>query len=167
MQLIIEFTGFLDNVRKNAEEFDRVAKQLESVPTIPTLFRKHTTEPGALPRLRSVYCPMCGIYFTESEYLCSVISDERTLWIANMITHYRHNHIESWNKCWGPGGGRYRSGWFGDYDTQKRKVNERAKRQIIRKARAYLHYHKITSKHFEGLQHNDEETLALASIMLG
>lgn len=111
--------------------------------------------------------PICGEYKMESEYLASVISEPGTLWIANMITHYRHTHISSWNKCWGYGGGRYRSGWFGSYEDEKRKVNERAKRQILRKAGAYMRIHKINSRHFEGLQHNDEETLALARKALG
>lgn len=113
------------------------------------------------------YCPLCRAYFPESEYLRTAIGDERTLWIANMITHYRHTHITSWNKCWGYGGGRYRSKWFGDYETEKHKVNERAKRQIIKKATQFLKLHKISSHHFESLMHNDKETLTLAKARLG
>ena len=79
-----------------------------------------------------------------------------------MVTHYRHCHITSWNKCWGRGGSRYRSGWFGDYDTQKRIVNERAKRQIIRKCRDFLLLHKISSEHFKNLQGGEEKTFQLA-----
>lgn len=139
-----------------ANEFEREKKAFDALDTLPALFR--TGE---------VYCPLCGRYFHESAYLKTVIEDNGTLWIANMITHYRHNHISSWNKCWGYGGGRYRSGWFADYESEKRKVNERAKRQIIRKAAGYMKLKHITSKHFEGLQHNDEETLALARAVLG
>jgi len=83
-----------------------------------------------------------------------------------MVTHYRHTHITSWDKCWGRGGRFYRSGWFGDYESEKRQVNERAKRQIIRKALDYLLFHKINVKHFEMLESNQLETIELAKKML-
>lgn len=114
-----------------------------------------------------VFCPLCKTTFQESDYLKTVIPDPKVLWIANMITHYRHNYIKSWNKCWGYGGGRYRSGWFGDYDAEKTKVNNRAKRQIIRQAAIFLKHHGIDATHFEQLQQNDYETLALAKAKLG
>jgi len=97
-----------------------------------------------------------------------VIEDERVLFIANNITHYRHTHIESWNKCWGQYGGYYRNAaHFGDYDEEKAKVNERAKRQIIRKGKDYLKLQGITAKHFEELQNNEDKTLELARKTLG
>lgn len=108
------------------------------------------------------YCPICKSLFPASEYLREAIEDEKARYVANMVTHYRHCHISSWNKCWGRGGSRYRSGWFGDYDTQKALVNERAKRQIIRKCRDFLLLHKISSEHFAMLQGKDEKTFQLA-----
>ena len=109
------------------------------------------------------YCPMCEKYFNESEYLRKVIETEKTLWLANMVTHYRHHHIKSWNRCWSyRSGNYYRSGWFGDYEEEKSKVNERAKRQIIRKCTAYLIHFNIEVKDFEGLQYNDDATIELA-----
>ena len=49
-----------------------------------------------------VYCPICKHYFDGSEYLKTVfLDDEKTLWFANMVMHYRYTHITSWNKCWG------------------------------------------------------------------
>ncbi|QQS35754.1 MAG: hypothetical protein IPM56_16155 [Ignavibacteriales bacterium] len=113
-----------------------------------------------------VYCPLCKKYFPESTYLASNITDMKVLWLANMVTHYRHTHITSWNKCWGHGGHNYRSGWFGDYETEKKKVNERAKRQIFRKCWRYMNYHFILVDHVLQLQNNDKKTIALANKML-
>ena len=111
---------------------------------------------------KKVYCPICGTWFNESDYLRKVIPDEKVLWFANTITHYRHTHITSWNKCWGHNGYRYRNKWFGDYDDEKRKVNERAKRQIIRKAKSFMNSNNISSEHIMALQYNDQKTIDLA-----
>lgn len=112
------------------------------------------------------FCPICKKYNKQSEYLRTVIADEKTLWLANMITHYRHQHISSWNKCWGKNGSRYRSKWFTDYDYEKAAVNERAKRQIIRKCKSYLIENKIELKHFQMLPQNEDATLVLAKMEL-
>jgi hypothetical protein len=111
---------------------------------------------------KTFYCPICSTYRQDSEFLRNAIPDEKVRWIANMITHYRHSHISSWNKCWGYHGGSYRSGWFGDYEQEKIKINNRAKRQIIRKATSFLIEHKITSAHFKELLNNDDKTIQLA-----
>jgi hypothetical protein len=95
-----------------------------------------------------------------------VIKDEKVLWLANMITHYRHEHITSWNKCWGYNGRYYRSGWFGDYESEKMMVNERAKRQIVRKANQFLIDNKIELEHFRQLQNTSEETIRLVEKIL-
>lgn len=109
------------------------------------------------------YCPICGQSNPISEYLKTVFeNNERMIWLSNMITHYRHNHITSWNKCWGYNGHRYRRDWFGDYDEEKQKVNERAKRQIIRKAIPFLKHHSIGVECFQQLEWNDEKTIELA-----
>ena len=109
-----------------------------------------------------IECPICGNPFYCSDYLKSVIDDELVLWFANMIMHYRHNHIESWNKCWSKNGNSYRQRWFKDYDSEKRKVNERAKRQIIRKCKNYLIEIGMTVEHVMQLQFNDQKTTDLA-----
>lgn len=113
-------------------------------------------------RSYTLKCPICGQMFSCSEYLKGVIKDEKVLWLANMITHYRHNHITSWNKCWERNGGYYRNGWFGDYNEEKKLVNERAKRQIIRKAKEFLIENEFTVEHFEQLQDSTEKTIELA-----
>ena len=124
--------------------------------------------PALFNQYDNCYCPICKRYFESSDYLATVIEDDRVLFIANNITHYRHTHIESWNKCWGRYGGYYRNAaHFGNYDEEKAKVNERAKRQIIRKGKDYLKLQGITSKHFESLQNNENKTLELARKILG
>ena len=56
----------------------------------------------------------------------------------------------------------YRRSYSFDYDSAKTDVNERAKRQIIRKATAYLIHYGIDVKTFEGLDYNEDKTLELA-----
>ncbi len=116
-----------------------------------------------LDYIRYCTCPICNQHFTKSEYLAEVFKDDpKALFIANLITHHRHRHIESWNRCWGQNGDHYREKWFGDYEQEKQKVNERAKRQIIRKATDVLIGLGITSETFKKLQGSDEKTIALA-----
>lgn len=113
-----------------------------------------------------LFCPICSSEFLGSDYLRVVFKDYKTRWLANMVTHYRHNHITSWNKCWGKNGSRYRSNWFGDYDAEKMKINERAKRQIIRKAKQYLNTNGINVSHFLELENTEERTITLATKVL-
>lgn len=109
----------------------------------------------------TVYCPHCDRRFDGSEYLATVFSDdERALWLANMVMHHRHDHITSWNKCWGYGGRYYRTAaHFGNYDEEKAKVNERAKREIARKCKEYIIKNNINEEVFARLQNTTEETL--------
>ncbi len=114
------------------------------------------------------YCPLCDSHHPQSSYLAEIFSgDEKARWIANMVTHYRHSHITSWNKCWGRYSGSYRDGWFTDYDAEKHKVNERAKRQIIRKAKEFLRNHDFTVEIFKKLSGTSDETIMLAEKHLG
>jgi hypothetical protein len=113
--------------------------------------------------LKHKICPICERKTEQSDYLNQIFKDEPEVnYLAHLVTHYRHNHIESWNKCWGRHGGRYRSNWFGDYDDEKKKVNERAKRQIIRKGKIVLNKLGITPEHFERLQNTEEKTMEIA-----
>lgn len=107
-------------------------------------------------------CPICQNSIKQSEYLETAIDNEKTRYFANLVTHYRHHHITSWNKCWSYGGHRYRANWFGDYDDEKAKVNERAKRQIIRKGFKILKEMGITSEHIAELENTTEETMKIA-----
>lgn len=112
------------------------------------------------------YCPVCKCYFIESKFLRLTIKDEKSLWIANMVTHFRHSHIQYWNCCWGNGGRAYRAGWFKNYRAEKKKVNNICKRKIIRKCYSFLLEMQINRSHFEKLQFNDKETLKLLKAKL-
>lgn len=113
--------------------------------------------------LNEKICPICNKHVTESEYLNNTFNnDPHANYLSHLVTHYRHNHITSWNKCWGYNGNRYRQGWFGDYEQEKIKVNERAKRQLIRKGRDVFRSIGITSDTFLKLQNTDEATMTLA-----
>ena len=108
------------------------------------------------------YCPICGNYFPVSKYLQEAITDEHVRWLANMVTHYRHYHLKSWDKMWGHHGSYYRHGWYdGNYDAAKRKVNERAKRQILRYCKDYMIENGFTPDHVKQLEYTDEKTIAL------
>jgi len=107
-------------------------------------------------------CPICHWQIEQSEYLKEIFeNDQATLWLANLVTHYRHNHITSWNKCWGPRGNYYRRDWFDDYDMEKAKVNERAKRQLVRKGHLILFQNGVNAETFENLENTTQETLDL------
>jgi hypothetical protein len=165
--------GRMKNKRYNKQKFNKTKLDLEVEKKVKKIEKEwlkvehkiESREMNQAPLFASgnVFCPICKEYFYESEYLRTAIDSPKTLWLANMVTHYRHTHISSWNKCWdGRAGNYYRSGWFGDYEKEKRLVNERAKRQIIRKCTDYLKMQKITVKDFEGLEYNDEKTIELA-----
>lgn len=112
---------------------------------------------------KTMYCPICNKEIIQSDYLEGIFNDDYpTLWIANLVTHYRHYHITSWNKCWDKYGNRYRGSWFGDYDEEKAKVNERAKRQLIRKSYQSLNANGVTVETFLKLQNTTEETIKVA-----
>ena len=107
------------------------------------------------------YCPICGKYFESSDFLNKELKNENSRWFANMVTHYRHNHIDWWNNCWGRNGGDYRNGWFCDYDEEKHKVNESSKRQIIRKCKEYILGIDFQKSDLMALQGNEVETINL------
>jgi hypothetical protein len=112
-------------------------------------------------------CPLCNRSINRSDYLREIFADEPEVeWLANLVTHYRHDHITSWNNCWGRHGSRYRGHWFGDYESEKSIVNERAKRQLIRKGHEILRLNGITPEHFDRLQHTSIETQAIAQKLL-
>ena len=147
-------------------DLDGLVKQTGWINSITTTENKPIIEMSDIEYY--VYCPMCKKYFCGSDYLYSIFAaDEKALWFANMVMHYRHSHITSWNKCWGYGGRYYRSGWFGDYDEEKAKVNERAKRQILRKCKDYLKANGFTVDVLDKLQNTTDETREVAMKILG
>ncbi|MFZ1809319.1 MAG: hypothetical protein WAU36_18945 [Cyclobacteriaceae bacterium] len=109
--------------------------------------------------------PAIGEYMKGSMHLDSAIKDHRVCWLANMVTYYRHT-LPSWNRCWGENGRHYRSGWFGDYDSEKIKVNERQKRKIARKHLDFIKTNGITVEHFKMLMNTDRQTIEIVELKL-
>jgi predicted amidophosphoribosyltransferase len=103
-------------------------------------------------------CPLCGKEFNFSPYLYTVIPDEKARLIANLITHYRHIHQPSWNQSC-----HFIAKKYGHdaYEEAKKDHNNRAKRQIIRKCRAWLDENEIKAEHILMLSDNDEKTVKL------
>lgn len=112
--------------------------------------------------VREVACLLCGAPIS-SVYLDRAIADDRVYLLACMVMHYRHEHVKYYNNSVG----------YVDqhldvaYDDFKTMVNERAKRQIIRKARTKLQVIGVTAEHFKMLEHSDPKTLELAEKWLG
>jgi hypothetical protein len=105
-------------------------------------------------------CPICGEEFLFSEYLHDVIPNEKTRLIANLITHYRHEHQASWNRSC-----HYISSKWGEdaYQRAKVKHNNRAKRQILRKCKSWIIENEMSDENFISLTENDENTIKLIS----
>lgn len=78
-----------------------------------------------------------------------------------MVTHYRHNHVVYYDNSVGYASHR------GAYDSFKHEVNERAKRQMIRKCAKFLRAHGITAADFAELQGTTEATMVVARKALG
>ncbi len=116
-------------------------------------------------------CPICNKYFETSEYLNTYFSDdEHVRWLANMVTHYRHVHVTSWDKTWSSEyGNNYRRGWSArkDYDSMKHDVNERAKRQILKKCKNFMIEKGFVIEHVAKLQGTTKQTLDLYTKILG
>lgn len=109
-----------------------------------------------------VYCPLCNSFFAPSAYLNSVFIDNpKVNYLAHLTMHYRHRHIRYYNR-WVGYHSRYR-----DYDSFKIEVNNRAKRNILRKCKKFLREHKFTVQDFVRLRHTDQKTLDLAHKILG
>ncbi|WP_339789218.1 hypothetical protein [uncultured Imperialibacter sp.] len=115
---------------------------------------------------RFLYCPISLHRIQQSEYLSTIFDDPKTLWLANLITHYRHNHISSWNKCWGWNGNYYRQNWFGDYDDEKKIVNERAKRELVRNGHLIFRYMEVTKDHWCNMRDTSPETIKVIDKLL-
>ncbi len=160
-----KFLENINNFRIQCEDrIKRTNQYLQEHPEVKDLFKIIPTQVNDKWVFeKTLICPHCGKKFDCSTYLAEIFeSMPKVEWLANMVTHYRHDHLTSWNKCWGPGGGYYRRGWFRNYDDEKSKVNERQKRQIIRQCKQFLIDHNFTVSDFEQLQGTTDETTALA-----
>lgn len=99
-----------------------------------------------------VKCPKCNMWFDGSDYLRKVF-DGKTLWLANLITHYRHDHTD-WNSLY-----PYLYGI--EYDGAKIEYNEKCKQDIIVNCKDFLTNNRITLDDFLALQNTSQETIDL------
>lgn len=111
-------------------------------------------------------CPLCQGEVHESEYLRHVFPDDDWAYrIAILITHYRHNHINSYNRaCHSYRYAAMDPAYKHGHDMYKAKVNNRAKRQLIRGIlkSALKDCEKVNLiKAIVKMQYNDKETMAL------
>lgn len=105
------------------------------------------------------YCPMCNQYFNTSAFINSLFeNDDKARWLSNMVMHHRHDHITSWNSNWSKNG--FARNYLNvDYNKEKHKVNERAKRQIVRKCRDYMIQHGFYAEDVIKLQGTEQNTI--------
>ena len=107
-------------------------------------------------------CPICQKHFEPAEYLKGGFADDpKALFIANLVIHYRQEHINWFEAIEGiDAQKKYR--WYKGDDMERRRVNESSKRQIIRKATEVLIALGITSETFKALGYTAPMTLELA-----
>lgn len=83
-----------------------------------------------------VYCPRCNTLVDGSEYLFTEAfpDDYYSYWIACLIMHHRHEHINYYDNSWRfyHYGAKNKEFEKLGYDDYKRLINNRAKREIIR-----------------------------------
>lgn len=110
----------------------------------------------------SIYCPICESYVEASAYLNSIFNTPQQRWFASMVTHYRHHH-RAWDRS---AGYLVRKYGHDTYERQKHRINEQAKRQIMRKAKEYMAFHGVSQAHVKALLHTTAETMKVAEKLL-
>ncbi len=142
----LEFETFEIYIRLN-EKMHNVNKQPQNM-----------LEKVFVDEVNRFYCPICEQINYGSKYLKTVFQDQRTLWLANMVTHYRHRHT-SWDSyC-------FYLGKF--YDFEKQEKNEEAKRGIVRLATQFLKENDFKLSHFTSLQNSSSQTIDTVKKILG
>lgn len=115
-------------------------------------------------------CPFCSKSVKRSEYLHEVFQhDVYADYAANLVTHFRHDHIVYYNRSCNSFSYAKKSGFNGmGYDSFKAMVNNRAKRQLIRAAKKNFPWAKAKPliAGFLRLEHNDRKTLMLIDRIL-
>jgi hypothetical protein len=111
-------------------------------------------------------CPICGHSIPKSPYLHEVFAgDPWAEYAGNLVTHYRHQHVNYYDRSCHHMGYRSKNPAWTNYDDFKKLVNNRAKRQIIRAVAISKKFPtRAVMPLLEGflkLQYNDEKTIAL------
>jgi hypothetical protein len=83
-------------------------------------------------------------------------------WAANLVTHYRHFHIKYYDRSWRSSAYASKNPEYREHEDFKIKVNNRAKRQLIRALRRTRWPERFkVIKGFLKLMHNDKKTIKL------
>ena len=121
------------------------------------------------------YCPICKRFVEGSDYLWGEAfpDDFFAYWMANLVKHYRHDHIRYYDRSW-------QNFWYAEKNPEYQKlghdgfkilVNNRAKRQIIRAVLKDENLSPLGKKQLIlatlRLQHNDEKTVQFVERALG
>jgi hypothetical protein len=79
-------------------------------------------------------CPLCNKVIHSSPYLHQVfLNDELTEYVANLVTHYRHEHIRYYNNAYTTNSNYTSKALHGkSWEEFKTIVNNRAKRKLIK-----------------------------------
>ncbi len=109
-------------------------------------------------------CPICKKVVEPSDYLHGIFSDdEYAEYAANLITHYRHEHINYYDKAWKFPEYAEKIPEYTNHDQFKDTVNNRAKRVLIRAIEKNFKKEDALPliRGFLKLKNNDEKTLEL------
>jgi len=122
----------------------------------------------AISNNKPIYCPVCQSFDCDiqSDYLKNIFKKNKfAYWASVLVTHYRHEHITYYDKSWRFSRYREKNYEYKDYDSFKAIVNNRAKRQIIRKvikdSAIKTDVKKSLINGFKFLQKNDDKTIEL------
>lgn len=112
-------------------------------------------------------CPLCGAPLRRSPHLEEAFKgDAYGLWLARTVTHYRHDHLTSYNRAYlSSAYARKIPGYSAmGHEAYRALVNERAKRQIIRgvlKSSLPREVKALLIGAVPRLEHQDPKTIAL------
>lgn len=115
--------------------------------------------------MTDIKCPLCHADIRASEYLHYVFPDDIYAEImANLIGHYRHEHINYYDRSWRNERYAQKNLEYTTHDRFKAIVNNRAKRQLMRgimKSAMKIPEKVNLIKAIIKLQHNDGATKTL------
>ena len=102
------------------------------------------------------YCPLCEKYVARNPRVSRSNLQPEVGWLPNMVVHYRHNHSTYYDRI----ARKIRT--ERGHRNFRHLVNERIRRQIIRKCWRFMRHHGIGAEHFEKLPGVGRKTIALA-----
>jgi hypothetical protein len=128
---------------KAAKKLDRKLEIINSF-KIVEYKKDNKNDLKLFPDEYSFYCPFCEAEHIKSDYLSKAFADDtKVQWLANMVTHYRHDHTD-WDNIW-PNTEKWQ------YEIRKEAINNKIKIEILKYAKDFLIERGITAQHFTRL----------------